>query len=114
MNFIWATRGRTWGFRFLRTAGLADPLRSYRPAFSESPDQPEFAIRVGDVVALRFQDPGGRCDESGRTISHDFLIFRPEADQVQSATQGRDLVWPLVGDEFDEMWDQDDPSLHDF
>ena len=32
-EFIWATRGRTWGFRFLRTAGRVDPLKLYEAAF---------------------------------------------------------------------------------
>ena len=33
-RFIWATRGRTWGFRFLRRGGLEDPLGVYEATFS--------------------------------------------------------------------------------
>ena len=35
VGFIWATRGRTWGFRFLRTGGLQDPLGTYEAIFSK-------------------------------------------------------------------------------
>ncbi len=34
-GFIWATRGRTWGFRFLRKGGYEDPLGVYEDAFSK-------------------------------------------------------------------------------
>ena len=34
MTLIWATRGRTWGFRFLRDGGLEDPLDTYEEAFA--------------------------------------------------------------------------------
>ena len=30
MSLIWATRGRTWGFRFLLNGGFADPLLGVR------------------------------------------------------------------------------------
>ena len=59
-RFIWATRGRTWGFRFLRKGGLVDPLGVYEATFSKVGDQPEAWRRVADKVALRFPDPDGR------------------------------------------------------
>ena len=36
MSLIWATRGRTWGFRFLRDGGFPDPLPVYDLAFSRA------------------------------------------------------------------------------
>ena len=33
VNLIWATRGRTWGFRFLLDGEYASPLATYESAF---------------------------------------------------------------------------------
>ena len=38
-GLIWATRGRTWGFRFLLDGGQADPLTTYERAFARLPDE---------------------------------------------------------------------------
>ena len=35
-RLIWATRGRSWGFRFLLNAGLPDPLADYERSFADS------------------------------------------------------------------------------
>ena len=51
-SVIWATRGRTWGFRFLLDAGLSDPLADYERAFGDLRGAPTasrcaFQIRLG-------------------------------------------------------------------
>ena len=109
MRLIWATRGRTWGFRFLRTGGFDDPLRVYEEAFSEVADQPEAWSRVADMVALRFQDPRGRRDASGRVIPHDFVVLGPEVELIHSLEDGRRLIWPEVADEFTRVWQLSEP-----
>ena len=76
MSLIWVTRGRTWGFRFLRDGGFKDPLPVYEEAFSGVEDEPEVWNRVGEKVALRFPDPLERKDLAGRVIPHDFEIGR--------------------------------------
>jgi hypothetical protein len=105
-RFIWATRGRTWGFRFLRAGGFADPLHEYESAFSAIADEHEAWCRVGDKVALRFADPDHRCDASGRVIPHDFVLIGPWGDGIDSVEHGRQLIWPLVADEFDAVWNK--------
>ena len=109
MRFIWATRGRTWGFRFLSNAGLADPLPEYDHVFAQVGDEPEVCRRVGATAALRFPDPLGRCDEAGRVIPHEFVVYRPLADDIHSVEDGRRLVWPLVAGEFGRIWDLPKP-----
>lgn len=115
MSFLWATRGRTWGFRFLRDGGFADPLPVYDLAFSGAPDEPEVWHRVpgtaagGELGALRFPDPVGRQDRAGRTIPHDFVLLRPLVGEIASAHDGLRLVWPLVADEFARVWDLPEP-----
>ena len=108
-RFIWATRGRTWGFRFLRSGGLEDPLGVYEATFSKVGDQPEAWRRVGDKVALRFPDPDGRRDAAGRVIPHDFVLLGHWADGINSLEDGRQRIWHEVADEFEMVWDNTEP-----
>ena len=109
VRFIWATRGRTWGFRFLRDGGFEDPLAAYESAFSELGSQPEAWRRVDRTVALRFPDPKNRRDASGRVIPHDFVLLGSWADEIDSVEQGRQLIWPLVAEEFRDAWNRAEP-----
>ena len=115
MSLIWATRGRTWGFRFLRGGGFEDPLAVYETAFSGVEDKSETWRRVGktvvlpEMVALRFPDPLGRRDLAGRVIPHDFVVFRPLADEINSVEDGRRLVWTLLADDFARVWELPGP-----
>lgn len=108
-RFIWATRGRTWGYRFLRRGGLEDPLSAYEALFADLQDQTEGCRRMAHDVALRFPDPSGRQDAAGRVISHDFVLIGSWADEVNTVEDGRKLVWGLVSDEFDAIWDNEPP-----
>ncbi len=108
---IWATRGRTWGFRFLRTGGLGDPLPSYEAAFAELDGQREGVARLGDRVALRFLDPEDRADRSGRVIPHDFVLCGDLAARVHSVADGIAEVWPLVAEEYGQVWDTVTPPI---
>ena len=108
MNLIWATRGRIWGFRFLKSGGVDDPLPVYDAAFS-SLDGPNFFHRVGKAVALRFSDPLMRRDRAGRVIPHDFVVFTPLADEIHSVEDGLEKVWPLVSDEYARVWELPTP-----
>jgi hypothetical protein len=109
-NFIWVTRGRTWGFRFLRNGGLENPLDVYEHAFSDVGDQPEAWNRVADqVAALRFPDPDGRRDAAGRVIPHDFVLLEHWADDINSFEEGRDRIWQEVADEFERVWEKTEP-----
>ena len=110
MSFVWATRGRTWGFRFLESGGLPDPLRVYDEVFTGLEDEPEVWCRVADKVALRIQDPEGRQDEAGRVIPHEFVLFPPLAEEVNSVEDGRLRVWPKVAAEFSRVWDEGKPA----
>lgn len=119
MSLIWATRGRAWGFRFLRKGAFEDPLTVYDTAFSEAEDEPETCHRVAEtvappgMVALRFPDPLARHDRAGRLIPHEFIVFPPLADGINSVEDGRRLVWPLVADEFARIWELPAPPSAD-
>lgn len=104
MSLIWATRGRTWGFRFLRKGGYGDPLPVYDDVFAGVGDEPEVWRRVAAKGALRFLDPLGRQDRAGRIIPHDFVVIGPLADEINSVEKGRQLVWPQVAKDFDRVW----------
>jgi hypothetical protein len=107
--FLWATRGRTWGFRFLRKGGIDDPLGLYEDTFSPVGDQPEGWCRVGANVALRFPDPDGRRDVAGRVIPHDFVLLGSWADEINSLDDGRQRIWGQVADEYERVWDSTEP-----
>jgi hypothetical protein len=115
MTLIWATRGRTWGFRFLRDGGFEEPLRVYDVAFSGVEDGPEVWRRVTgtrdlpEMVALRLPDPLGRHDRAGRVIPHYFVVLPPLADEVGSVEDGLRLVWPVVADQFERVWELSKP-----
>lgn len=110
MNLIWATRGRSWGSRFLLLGGLSDPLRVYESAFSGLEDERVVFRRVGGRVTLRVPDPLGRQDDSGRPILHDFVVLEPLATHIRSYDDGLRLVWPLVAEFYDQVWDGVPPT----
>lgn len=107
--FIWATRGKTWGFRFLRTAYWPDPLEAYEAAFSGIGNTAEAFQINADTVAFRVLDPEKRRDAAGRVIPHEFVLFPPLTGKVKSLEDGFQLVWPLVKDDFARHWDEPQP-----
>ncbi|NUL46452.1 hypothetical protein F7P69_14785 [Cellulosimicrobium funkei] len=110
MKLIWATRGHSWGFRFLRDGGISDPLLTYEEAFAGTENSGEAYRRSGGAVALRFSDPEDRRDAAGRVIPHSFVIFGPESEGIDSVDSGRALVWPLVRDEYKRIWNEQKPT----
>lgn len=108
-RLIWATRGRSWGFRFLLRGGMSDPLLEYERIFRELADDPLTYGRAGEKVALRFPDPGGRRDTAGRVIPHEFVVSGDLAHHLESAEDGRDQVWPLVEVVYARVWSATTP-----
>ena len=104
MRLVWATRGRSWGFRFLLNGGYSDPLPVYDRAFAGTEGELTVCRRVGTHMALRFPDPLGRRDEAGRVIPHDIVVQPPLPDQVRRVEEGQRLVWPLLADAFANVW----------
>lgn len=110
MRFIWATRGRTWGFRFLRDGGFTDPLPAYLEVFEGLETQQQLASRSPGRTALRFEDPLRRLDRAGRAIPHDFVLFGSLAAQVDSIEAGLKFVWPEVSAEYDLIYERPNPG----
>jgi hypothetical protein len=114
-RLIWATRGRSWGFRFLLNGGLSDPLPDYERIFANLEDDPTTWHRAGGKVALRFPDPLGRRDSAGRVIPHEFVVFGDLADEIESVEDGLQHVWPRVAEAYARVWDAEGPpSATDF
>ena len=115
MTLIWATRGRDWGFRFIRNDLAVDPLAFYDSAFAGIEDASEVRRHITEtraqpaMVALRFDDPDGRKDRAGRVIPHDFVVFDALADEVDSVEAGLRRIWPLVSDDFERIWQLPEP-----
>jgi len=110
MSFIWATRGKSWGFRFLATNYFADPLPEYESMFTGDETDAALFKRTGAKVGLRFPDPLDRKDASGRRIPHEFVVFPPLADEITSLEQGIETIWPIVADTYADAWARVDTS----
>lgn len=108
-SLIWATRGRSWGFRFLLNGGQSDPLLDYERSFADLEDEPTTWRRVAGKVALRLPDPLGRKDAAGRVIPHEFVVAGDLADEIGSIEDGLHRIWPLVADAYARVWDADIP-----
>lgn len=108
-RLIWATCGRSWGFRFLLTGELTDPLPVYDRVFAGLEDEPAAWRRAAGKVALRFPDPLGRKDAAGRVIPHEFVVSGDLADRIESVEDGRQLVWPRVEAAYARVWDAERP-----
>lgn len=104
MRIIWATRGHSWGFRFLRDGGFEDPLPPYSEAFSGIETEPEVLRRGGGVVAFRFLDPYDRHDRAGRPIAHDVVAF-DGLEGFESPEAGHKTVWPELQSQYAQLWD---------
>jgi len=81
----------------------------YEEAFSGAEEVSEVSRRAAGRLALRFPDPLGRQDASGRVIPHDFVVFDSVPDDLDSVADGIRLIWPLVADEFDRVWALPEP-----
>lgn len=108
-SYIWATRGREWGFRFLRDGGYTDPLPVYEAAFDGVAEQRTVDRRVGDVLAIRFPDPEGREDHARRPISHDFVIRATPSSPLPDMTVAARVAWESVSDEYARIWNAEAP-----
>ena len=75
--------------------GLSDPLLFYERSFADLEDEPAAYHRIAEVVALRFPDPLGRRDASGRVIPHEFVISGALGDRIESVADGLRQIWPL-------------------
>ena len=105
LTFIWATRGRDWGTRFLKDGGLEDPLRRYEKAFAGQQAARAVERVVGSDTAIRFLDPAAREDRSGRPITHSFVVIDAVPAGPGEMNRLRSQLWDQVADEYIRIWD---------
>lgn len=103
-SIIWATRGHSWGFRFLLRGGLADPLLEYERVIGQLSEEPEAWGSFSGKVGVRLRDPDGRKDASGRPIPHQFVVSDDLAPSISSLEDAKSRLWPLVADVYAEVW----------
>ena len=58
---------------------------------------------------MRFKDPEGRTDAAGRTIIHELIVDGADTADVHSVSEGVAAFWPLVADEYLQVWDSETP-----
>lgn len=108
-RLVWATRGRSWGFRFLLDGGLQDPLTVYERCVADLGDAAAAWDRSANAVAIRLPDPAGRRDASGRLIPHEFVLLGPCVEEINSVEDGLRLIWPLVAEFYASVWEAERP-----
>lgn len=106
MSIIWATRGKNWGFRFLRDGGTDDVLRVYDDAFAGLGNSLTEFKSTHDTVAMRIPDPLSRRDRAGRIIPHEFIIAGSDAQDIDSRESAEKFVWAIFADEYAQIWDK--------
>lgn len=106
MRLIWATRGHMWGFRFLLSGGLEDPLAEYERAFAAGSDHETLFSVHKFALALRFPDPEGRADTAGRLIPHDLVLLPPIPSEIDSLEAGRTQIWAMLAAAYAAVWDR--------
>ncbi|KQS08319.1 hypothetical protein ASG04_14535 [Curtobacterium sp. Leaf183] len=111
MRLIWATRGKTWGFRFVRTGGLANPLEVYEEAFTGSDGEPFTFTQRADTLAVRIPDPQRRKDRAGRVIPHEFVVLAPDHLRFSDCESARAALWHEVEEEYASIWDEPASSI---
>lgn len=109
MSVIWAARGHSWGFRFLRDGGHPDPLLAYEAAFAASPPALDSIARHGTSVVARLTDPEGRRDAAGRPIVHDFVIDGADAEDLHGIEDVRAVIWGGLAAEYAALWESTSP-----
>lgn len=107
MSIVWATRGNTWGFRFLRDGGHRKILETYNRAFSNVSDDQEVFHQNVDSIAARIADPLNRKDRSGRTIPHEFVLMGEDMHGIKSIDDVKTMIWPCFSTEYQEIWNAD-------
>lgn len=111
MKFIWATRGKFWGFRLIKWPEGVDPFSEYENMFNQVGPNDELFFDSGDAAGVRVFDPLARCDQFGRLILHEFVIYEPDQFGVRSLETFWNIVWPEVSREYDAMWDLPELSV---
>lgn len=113
MNILWATRGHTWAFSFLRNDFDVEPLLAYDAGFEGFPEDSEGCFGRSNLLALRFFDPEGRSDFSGRSIVHEFVVAGDDIADINTLDEGRRRIWPVVADEYAKIWNSPEPPKGD-
>ena len=113
MKFLWATRGKLWGFNFLSRADLDDPMPIYDEAFSEKNLRAESFWHGVNTLAFRFVDPLSRTDFSGRPIHHEIVIIDSlnSISKIDSVESGVGEIWPLLAEHYATIWEESAPKV---
>ena len=113
MKFLWATRGKLWGFCFLSHADLDDPIPTYDEAFSEGCLTGESFWRGPNTLAFRFKDPLLRTDLSGRPILHEIVILDSAVllSKINSVDSGMAEIWPTIAEHYAAIWEDPAPRI---
>lgn len=107
MIVLWATRGYSWGFKFLKPVhSEEDPLVMYERFFN-GVETEELLTHQRMYTACRFPDPEGRKDQSGRLIKHDVVLSHPISSGPKSVEEVVAVCWPHMAARYAELYRQE-------
>jgi len=113
-NFMWLTRGKSWGFRFLsEPSGLSSAMKIYKSVLG--PDEERIGYWKGNFIEnnIRKYYAACRCydekneitDEAGRRIPHEFLIICTEDEQKYlSGLQWGPAVMEKIREDYEKRY----------
>lgn len=113
-NFMWLTRGKSWGFRFLsEPSGLSSAMKIYKSVFG--PDEERIGYWKGNFFENNTRKYYAACrcydeknvitDEAGRRIPHEFLIICSEAEQKYlSGLQWGPVVMEKIREDYEKRY----------
>jgi hypothetical protein len=103
-DIIHVARGKSKGYRFQKTGGVADPLLALPRAVSEDRAPPGYFEKFGthgEKVAASFLDPEGRKDFSGRPIFHTVVVPKHLSAGINNVDDVVTHIWPKIKDTYD-------------
>jgi hypothetical protein len=113
-NVIMLTRGKYTGQTFLKKGDTPNFFTHWENAFINEVGNPNagsaFQRLTNGSIAAAFKDPEDRFDFSGRPISHQVIIPRSMASDIESIDDVKTKIWPLLKDSYDEFYRESEKS----
>lgn len=109
-DVLLASRGHSKGFHFIKNGGLPSPLADYENAFGQNKGGVSFKKLDDGRIASGFLDPEGRADFAGRPITHQVLIPKTLAVNIDSNDDVVTQIWPQIQADYGAMYDNSYPK----
>lgn len=95
-----------------RTGGVSDPFDELVKAGLVEPSSGDDTFKNGfnrygsnlEKVGVRFPDPHGRTDHSGRLIHHAIVLPKEHTSDITNFEEAKAKAWALQKDDYEKFW----------